>query len=184
MKSFNLKVLASLMILSIGLIGCVANDRFLREPSESSSLPSEVLNNSAVLAWANEAVVAINSYNFANYQESFQNASRYFTPGGWAAYRLALNSQGSLNEVVNKKLVVSAVASGSPILLEQGLVGESYSWKVQVPVLITYENTKGKSVRHALITMLIVRTPQGIGTKGLGIDQYIANVENQSVARR
>ncbi len=133
------------------------------------------LSNSAVLEWANTAATAANSYNFVNYRQALQAAADYFTPEGKQMFFSALKSSNNLQAVIAKKLIVSAVATGVPVVLEQGIMLGRYTWKVQIPMLITYQSASQFSQQAVTITMLIVRVSPLESVRGIGIAQFIVS---------
>lgn len=132
------------------------------------------MNSVALLVWANEAAVSTYSYNFVTYRKSLQDASDYFTQKGWKAFMNALKESRILDNVISKKLVVSAVATGAPIILTQGIIRKKYTWKVQIPMLVTYQSATQLKKQSLVVTMLISRTQKNIGNRSIGIYQFIA----------
>lgn len=132
------------------------------------------LSTSALLQWANAAAIAAYTYNFVNYREALQEASENFTSNGWVDFMNALTSSNNLNAVIAKKLIVSAVATGAPVILAQGLLDGQYSWKVQMPMLVTYQSASQFSQQSIVVTILITRISTLNSAKGIGIAQFIA----------
>lgn len=137
-------------------------------------LTRPVVSASALLQWANQAAVAAYSYNFSNYRTALQEASEYFTPKGWKDFQAALKTSGNLETVIGKKLVVSAVATGAPVIIEQGLLRGRYAWKVQMPILVNYESANTSIQDTLVVTLLITRVSPLQVPKGIAISQYIA----------
>lgn len=131
------------------------------------------LSASALLQWANTAAIAAYTYNFVNYRQALQSASEFFTPEGWQGFMNALQSSNNLNAVIDKKLVVSAVATGAPVILEQGVILGTYTWRVQMPLLITYQSASQFSQQAVTVTMLINRVSTLASPLGVGIAQFI-----------
>lgn len=130
-------------------------------------LSAPVVSTTELLRWATEAAASANTYNFVNYRKELQEASHYFTPAGWKEYQTELKASRNLETVLAKKLTVNAVPTGAPIILDQGVVAGKYKWKVQLPILVTYESSTTKISQPLLVTMLVTRvstleTPQGI----------------------
>ncbi|MDF3055209.1 MAG: type secretion protein DotI [Gammaproteobacteria bacterium] len=135
-------------------------------------LDAPVVTAAILLQWATVAAISANTYNFVNYRKELQAASEYFTPNGWREYQDALKASRNLETVVTRKLTVSAVATGAPVILDQGVVGGRYKWKVQLPILLTYESVNTKITQPSEVTMLITRvstleTPKGIAIDGI-----------------
>ena len=137
-------------------------------------LTTQVVSTSELLQWANEAAVAAYSYNFANYRKALQDASQYFTTEGWDNYQTALKSSRNLETVIAKKLVVSAEATGAPVIIDQGLIGDHYAWKVQMPLLVNFQSMSTNIQTPLLVTLLITRVSTLYVPKGIAIAQYIA----------
>lgn len=131
------------------------------------------LSSAALLQWANTAAIAVYSYNFVNYRQALQGASQYFTPDGWRGFMSALEATTNLNAVIDKKLIVSAVATGAPVILEQGVVLGTYTWRVQLPMLVTYQSASQFSQQNLVVTMLITRISTLDSPLGIGIAQFI-----------
>ncbi len=139
------------------------------------SLNQPNLSNSAVLQWANQAASAAYSYNFVNYREALQQAGNYFTPEGKQTFFSAIKSSNNLQAVISKKLIVSAVATGVPVVLEQGLLAGRYTWKVQIPMLVTFQSASQFSQQSVTVTMLIVRVSPLESPAAIGIAQFIVS---------
>ena len=133
------------------------------------------LSNSSILQWATASAAAAYSYNFVNYRKALQEAADAFTPEGRQIFFDAVKSSNNLQAVIAKKLIVSAVATGVPVVLEQGLILGRYSWKVQIPMLITFQSASQFSQQAVTVTMLIVRISTLDSPRGIAIAQFIVS---------
>lgn len=133
------------------------------------------LTNATILEWANTAATATYSYNFVNYRQALQQAADYFTTEGRQMFFNAVKSSNNLQAVIAKKLIVSAVATGVPVVLEQGVMLGRYTWKVQIPMLITFQSASQFSQQSVTVTMLIVRVSPLVSPRGIGIAQFIVS---------
>jgi intracellular multiplication protein IcmL len=133
------------------------------------------LSQAALLQWANTAATAAYNYDFVNYREALQEASAYFTPDGWNSFMQALNESGSLQNVIDKKLMVTAVATGAPVIVDQGVLDGTYTWKVQMPMLINYQSASQNQQHSVTVTMLITRVATLTSARGIGIAQFIVS---------
>ena len=136
----------------------------LDEPNQSDS---------AVLQWANQAAIAAFTYNFVNYRDELQASSGFFTADGWTQFLNALQQSNNLDAVKAKKLIVSAVATRAPIILQKGLLNGVYSWRVQMPILVTYQSASEFSQQNNVVTMLINRVSTLNSPRGIGISQFV-----------
>ncbi len=132
------------------------------------------LSKSALLQWASTAAISAYTYDFINYRQALQAASEYFTPEGWNSFMEALDSNNNLKAVIAKKLIVSAVVTGAPVVVQEGLLDSRYTWKVQMPMLVTYQSASQFSQQTLTVTMLITRISTLSSARGIGIAQFIA----------
>ncbi len=140
-------------------------------PLTSLDMPNQ--SDSAVLQWANQAAIAAFTYNFVNYRNELQNASQYFTQTGWGQFLNALKTSQGLEIVKAKKLIVSAVATRSPIILQKGPLSGRYSWRIQIPILVTYQSASEFKQTNNIVTMLVKRISTLETPRGIGISQFL-----------
>lgn len=136
----------------------------LDEPNQSDS---------AVLQWASQAASAAFTYNFVNYRDELQASSGFFTAEGWQQFLTALQESNNLDAVKAKKLIVSAVATRAPIILQKGMLNGRYSWRIQMPILVTYQSASEFSQQNNIVTMLITRVSTLNSPRGIGIAQFV-----------
>ncbi|HAF87634.1 MAG: type IV secretion protein DotI [Legionellaceae bacterium] len=136
----------------------------LTEPNQSDS---------AILQWANQAAIAAFTYNFVNYRDELQASSGFFTADGWNQFLTALQQSNNLEAVKAKKLIVSAVATRAPIILQKGLLNGRYSWRIQMPLLVTYQSASEFSQQNNVVTMLVTRVSTLNSPRGIGITQFV-----------
>jgi intracellular multiplication protein IcmL len=146
----------------------------LNEPNQSDS---------AVLQWANQAAIAAFTYNFVNYRDELQASSGFFTAEGWDQFLSALQQSNNLDAVKAKKLIVSAVATRAPIILQKGVLNGSYSWRVQMPILVTYQSASEFSQQNNVVTMLISRVSTLNSPRGIGISQFVVGPASGGVSQ-
>lgn len=145
----------------------------LNEPNQSDS---------AVLQWANQAAIAAFTYNFVNYRDELQASSGFFTAEGWDQFLSALQQSNNLDAVKAKKLIVSAVATRAPIILQKGILNDSYSWRVQMPILVTYQSASEFTQQNNVVTMLITRVSTLNSPRGIGIAQFVVGPASTGVS--
>lgn len=136
----------------------------LEEPNQSD--PS-------VGQWATQAAIASFTYNFVDYRKNLQAASEFFTAEGWQNFMQALASSNNLAAVKAKKLIASAVATGAPVIMQKGLLNGRYSWRIQMPILVTYQSPSVFTQNSYTVTMLIQRVSTLNSPQGIGISQIV-----------
>lgn len=139
-------------------------------------LSDPMVSPSELLEWANRAAVAAYTYNFVDYREALQRAQNDFTPDGWSFFRKALESARTLDTVLAKKLVVSAVATGAPVILDQGVIRGAYAWKVQMPMLVTYQSASEQIQQPIVVTMVVSRVSTLETPRGIAIASYVSSI--------
>ncbi|EKE01389.1 MAG: IcmL protein [uncultured bacterium] len=139
-------------------------------------LSEPILTPGELLQWSHRAVIAAYTYNFVNYRDAMQQLQNQFTPNGWKYYEEALRTARTLEMVIAKKLVVSAVATGTPVILDQAVIDGRYSWKVQMPLLVTYQSPNEQTQQPMVVTLIISRVPTVDMPKGVAIVSFISSV--------
>ncbi|QRN03148.1 type IV secretion protein DotI [Legionella sp. MW5194] len=132
-------------------------------------------SDDAMLAWAGQAAVAAFSYNFVNYREELQASSGFFTADGWRLFLQALEESNNLDAVQAKKLIVSAAAISPPTILRKGLVNDRFTWRVQIPILVTYQSVTEYTQQANMVSMLVTRVSTLNSPRGIGISQFVVS---------
>ena len=126
---------------------------------------------SEIVAWAQSTALKTFTYDYKNYQNNIQNLSGFFTDSGWKDFQNALNNSKIFDAVKEKKIVVSAVTTVAPILINPTL-NEVSQWKVQIPLLVTYHSMSTFGQNNVMVTMVITRTPTTNAPQEIAISQY------------
>lgn len=143
-------------------------------------LSEAMLSPSELLQWTHRAAIAAYTYNFVNYRDAMQQLQNQFTPAGWRYYENALKISRTLEMVIAKKLVVSAVATGTPVILDQAVVNGVYAWKVQIPLLVTYQSPNEQTQQSMIITIIVSRVPTVDMPKGIAIVSFVSSTATAS----
>ena len=133
------------------------------------------MSPSALLQWANSAAIAAYTYSYVNYRNELQTAAEFFTTDGWLQFMTALKSSGNLDAVIQEKLIVSAVATQAPVILQEGLLDGLYTWKIQFGMLITYQSASKVAQQQVMVTMVVQRVSPLSSARGIGIAQFIVS---------
>jgi intracellular multiplication protein IcmL len=125
-----------------------------------------------ILRWASKAATIAYTFDFVNYHKQIAAVRPYFTSAGWNDY---LNSiQGLISTIVKNQLFINGVVSDPPVISNQGpLPGKGYSWRVQIPFLVSYQSANNDSKRNYYVIITIIRVPTEINPQGIGIDQFV-----------
>jgi intracellular multiplication protein IcmL len=146
--------------------------RLIQEPPVTEPMPAEIVSE-----WVVEAIEASYSYNYMNYREQFQDAQKYFTEYGWRNYMDGLKASNNLLALTERKMIFIAKVVEKPRLVHQGILGNAYAWKFEVPLLVSFlEAPYDKpSFSNAYTVSIIVQRQKMLQSyKGLAIVQMIA----------
>lgn len=136
------------------------------------------MNNDDIIKWTIDAVENSYSIDYVNFRAEFQNAEKYFTNYGWNNFMTALSRSNNLPAITQRKLVGIAKVVGTPKIVREGILGGSYAWLIQMPVLMTYSfppyDDKSKFLNPLDVSVIVQRQPALQGDQGLGIVQLIS----------
>ncbi len=128
-----------------------------------------MLSDSAILTGAEQVLLSAYNMNYSDTRMRMQEAARWFTPDGYAAYQDSLISTKDITAMKVKKLIMSTVLAGTPVMVQKGPVDGmkgTWAWKVQIPVRLTFQSISYERATPFLVTMIIMRvnnmaTPRG-----------------------
>ncbi len=135
-------------------------------------LSEPVVTQSYLLQWASLSAQMSYNLSFSNSDAQIQALSPYFTPDGFNKYKAALHSSGLLDSVINKKLIMSAVVSGDPVIVREFIESGRHNWVVQLPMLVTFQSASDTRYIHAVVTMRIQRVPVLSAENGIQISNF------------
>ena len=172
-------VLASVLGLVMILLLRPVSERFFATTPDGklislSPLDEPNLETSAVLSWANRAVMETFTFGFHDRRLRHQAIRSYFTAEGWESFQKALEEARVIEMIEKQHLVVSAVPESAPVVIEEGISGGRYYWIVQVPMVVTYQGATKTSSTPLTIKVRVERTSVLSESQGLGITQWVA----------
>lgn len=138
-------------------------------------LSAPMLSTEALLSWASQVAMGSYTYNFANYRQKMQMQENNFTSDAWQQFLVQLKDSGNLQAVDLRKINVSAVVSGAPVVVSQGMLDGRYVWKVQVPLLVTFVSASDRFQKNYMVTMVIVRVSTVQNQNGVAVAQFIVS---------
>ena len=180
--SIGVIAIFSNLVLAFAIVYSVlspAPSKFIVTSPDGRIIPVEPLtaavkSTDQILAWSNMASTKINSFDFVNYRRQLQEASVNFTVAGWEDYKQQLIKSQNIKYVVDNKLVVTSVATGAPVLEQQGVINGVYSWKVTLPLLVKYAGATVQKSFPYTVSLLIQRVDIQNNPQGIGIASYRA----------
>lgn len=134
-----------------------------------------VVTNETVLNWVSKNVPALYALDFVHYREQLNAVQQYFTPAGWSQFQTAFQAQ--LKNIIDQKLITSAVPSGTPIITGTGVFDGVYKWQVQMPMTLSLQKGNIISTQKVLLTIVVDRVNNVSAHQILGISQVIQQVQ-------
>lgn len=165
--------LAILLLLLVNLVlGATLAYRYLNPPKPQyfpttaagvmitiHPLTDPVVTKSFVLQWAANKVRKVFSLDYIHWREQLQEASSAFTTGGWQNFLDSLKKSNNLKTLTSLKMVSNAKITGSPRVTMTGVVSGHYAWKINMPILITFQNAKRTIPLPLDVTLIVLRMP-------------------------
>ena len=139
-------------------------------------LQTPILSNAAIVAWVNSTIPKIYNIDFLNYRQQMADIQKYFTRYGWQEFLLAFSP--TLKHVQTDQLVATSAPANVPYVISQGLMNGVYSWRVQVPLLITFQKGSQQQQQQVVWTLLVQRVNNLYTDQLLGISQVIQTIQN------
>lgn len=144
-------------------------------PLDQPNLPTpEVLN------WATRAAVDTFTYNYQDYDQRFLAIADYFSPHGWQEYMRVLQSSGNLQMVKDREIAVRAEQTGKAKVVAQDVEKNRFTWKVEVPIKVTYQGSGGEASQVLNVDMLVTRVKNDVRPNGIGITQFVAMIDQKA----
>src|SRR3990167_11394862 len=93
------------------------------------SLP--VVSDDYVLQWTGLVLRQAFNLSFVNWQDQVNAVMSNFTASGNTSFNAALKSSGILSGLKDNKLIISAIVSDTPVIVEKGILASQYYCKVE-----------------------------------------------------
>ena len=143
-------------------------------PREVFPLDHPVMRDSDLLIWTVSAVCAVFTVNFKDYRIQLNKAGERFTDRGWAAYANAFKGVGNLAKIQSARLIGTATPERAAVIRGKGVVGNLYTYKVEIPLIVTFENDNVNNAQRLIVSVVVIRTIQPDHPDGVAIDQMTA----------
>lgn len=137
-------------------------------------LDRPVLTQQGLLNWVSETVTNAVSLDFLEWRDKLTKVREHFDSAAFKSFMQALESSGMLAMVKEKRLSISAVVTEAPVIVTSGLINGKATWKIEFPMVISYESSQGVETTQNLIASVLVRRASTITTpRGVVIQQII-----------
>lgn len=144
------------------------------------SLSEPVITQAHMLQWSALAVRAAYNLDFANYKQQLNAAQQYFTPSASDKFQQALKDEDLLSTVVDQKLDMSAVVTGAPVVLNTAVLNGRFTWRVQMPILVTFNSASETRKLHLTVTMNVQRVPSLSAPSGIQVSDFFSQMRESA----
>ncbi len=167
------------LVLCLYLIGLPAKSDQKSPPTcpctqKEIPLHEPNLSNTQLLNWATEAAVTSFSFDYEHIRSQLQSAASFFTPLGWQHFVMGLKKSNNLDLIQKYRLVGTAVPYDKPNITWLGQVSGIFAWKVDVPLLVIYQNESSKYEQKMIVSLFIHRSSNYVGRDNIGILEFNA----------
>ena len=102
-----------------------------------------------------------------------------FDDDTFKSFLSSLESSGILNMIQEKRLSASSVATGAPVIIASGLVSGKATWRIEFPLIVSYESSQGvESTQRLIATVLVCRASTATTPRGVVIQQVVLKRES------
>lgn len=153
---------------------------YFAQTTDNRLMPMPPLNepyitNEGILSWAVETVIKTFSLDFNHWQQDLMEVQPQFTPGAFAELAKSLKAAQTVDLVVSKRLSMTTINTQAPIIAARGINQHGrYAWRLNFPVLITYESSQGVvNVQKLMAHVTIERVSTLDNVRGIQISQLL-----------
>lgn len=137
-------------------------------------LDQPLLTQEGLLTWASNTITGAMSLNFLEWREKLESLRPHFDDAAYKSFLASLQSSGVLDMIQEKRLSASAVATRAPVIIASGLVGGKATWRIEFPIVVSYESSQGvESTQKLLATVLVCRASTAKTPRGVVIQQVV-----------
>lgn len=144
-------------------------------------LDRPVMNEAALKNWVAGAVSASFNLDYLNWRSQLTNLRAYFTPEAFTAFAVSLDKEGHLPLLRQRRALMHSVVQGTPVLTRSGVVRGTLVWEFEVPLLVTYETSRGR-ISNSSVTVVcqVRRMPAADCPAGVALSSVVT-VNRESV---
>jgi intracellular multiplication protein IcmL len=137
-------------------------------------LDKPLLTQAGLLNWTTTTITGAVSLDFLEWRAKLTSVRENFESEAFSSFVTALKSSGILDMIKEKRLSASAVVTRAPVIIASGLVGGKSTWKIEFPLIVSYESSQGvESTQRLMATVLVCRDSTVTTPRGVVIQQVV-----------
>jgi len=137
---------------------------------EMVPLDRPYLNQSQVMSFATDCVYRSFGLDFHKWRQQITQARECFTEDGYDSYQVALEKSGNLTRMQADRLVATPFSTGPCVIASEGVKKGVYTWLLQQPIAITWENSGKRLEQRGMAEILVTRVPTTDRPSALAIE--------------
>lgn len=158
------------LIIVLGLAICLNIAQFFSRPSakyfatdqnlrvvELKPTDQPHISQEKLINWVTETVCRTFTLDFLNYRQTLMDVRPNYSKGAYKSMLNALEDSGNLDMITSKRLVSRATLSGTAVVTKEGVVKGHRMWKLELPMIISYESSNGIEANQNVLGSVIVR---------------------------
>jgi intracellular multiplication protein IcmL len=141
---------------------------------EMESLEEPYINSQGLLNWVGDVITRAMSLDFLQWKRKLMDLRSEFDSQGYQSFVKSLETGGHIEKIVTERLNLSTVLSEAPVIVSQGVLKGKMTWKIEMPIIVTYQSSNGVEATQKLLAEIIVeRVNPAVNPKGVVIRQLI-----------
>jgi intracellular multiplication protein IcmL len=157
----------------VKIVGMTPDFRVMELPTNDIAFVSPSTLTNWAAKWGRKTL----TLSFNHYKEEISEVKPRFTDQGFTDYYNSLffagknnDSSGLIDMLEERRLFVDLIIKGNPIILDEGIAAGRYSWLIEMPVTLSYENSDGIAFsENKVMELIIVRGPLTKYPEGIAI---------------
>lgn len=139
-------------------------------------LNEPVLSKAGLLNWTAETITKTFGLDFVHWRQQLSDVEQDYTHKAFTSMIGSLQKSGNLDYIRKKRLSVSATPTRSPVIVQTGHIGSAKVWKIQMPLLLSYESSQGVvNTQNTTATVLVKRVSTLKFPHSVAIAQIVLN---------
>jgi len=131
--------------------------------------------DSEVSSWASVVLMDLLTFDFLNYADNISQQSGHFSDNGLNSF-ITWFKKELLENIQNNRFVLSTHLCGVAEVVDRGLNNDKvYSWDLNIPVVMTFQNSLKKEILTAVVGLNLIRVPNTESFEGVNINDISFN---------
>lgn len=137
-------------------------------------LSKPVLTQQGLLNWVTDTITNAVSLDFLEWRSKLTKTRENFSEAAFQSFLDSLKGSGIIDMIQQKRLSASAVVTQAPVIIASGVLEGRATWKIEFPIIISYESSQGvESTQKLMATVLVRRAPTVTTPRGVVVEQVV-----------